>query len=103
MGYRILTIMPELFFEEFTKRRDSDYNELIRIADGLPQDAKFVEYRIKPENHNNLELVFESEEWNEENNFDYVDVTFESLTYHKENYEEVKNAVTDLTEVEQDE
>lgn len=89
MGYRIVSVMADFFFQEVMRERDSEFKELLRIEDGLPSDAKFIEYRINPKTDYELQLVFESDEWDEENNFKTIDVTYESITYQEENLDKI--------------
>jgi len=107
MGLIIVQIMPEFFFDNFFKTHEARYSdskysgedqfeELVRVTNGLPSDATFVEYKLKSRNHNTLELVFRSDEWNEENNYDVVDVTFESYTYPKSKSDDLKEFIRDL-------
>ena len=89
MGYRVVKIMADFFFESIFTKDDSEFQELLKLDEGLPSDAKFVELRASFVSENEIGLVFHSNEWSKEDNYDIIDVRFESITYQQENLDKI--------------
>ena len=77
MGYRIVEF-DGFFLEDILKNYDTgDAQEFFRLDKPLPNDAEFTELRVKSDGPS-FQAVFSSSEWSEENNFEIIQVVYQT-------------------------
>lgn len=81
MGYRIVEF-DGFFLEDILKNYDAgDAQEFFRLDKPLPADAEFTELRVKSGGPS-FQAVFSSSEWSEEDNFEIIQVVYQTHYFY---------------------